>query len=100
MDVIEDNRIIYEKAADAEDNVYTIKGSSIMDTICRLISDGADMEVTVNGMLISEAVLDGICVDEAWAIAEFYELICADKDYAVCFRYDDIKSLEITEEDE
>lgn len=98
MDAAGDNRIVYKKEA-VEDSVYTIKGSSIIDTICKMISASEDVKVNINGVTLSEAVLHALYMEEMEAISDFYRMIDADKEYTVYFEYGDIKLLEIVEAD-
>lgn len=97
MDAAGYNRAVYVKM-DVYDKVYTIKGSSVLDTICKIASEKADVLVRINGEVLSRTMLDGMCTGETKAIVSFYQRIYTDKEYKICFN-EDSKVLDVAEED-
>jgi len=90
MDISTDNKNIYGKVV-VDDSLYAIKGSSVIDMVCKMVSDNADMKVMVDDMVLEEDVVAGVCIGEPECISRFYEFINIDKDYVISFGYDSIK---------
>lgn len=92
-----DSRALYVKM-DVYDKEYTIKGSGVLDTICKIASEKTGVLVRINGEMLSRTMLDGMCMGEAKAIVSFYRQVYTDKEYKICFN-EDSNVLDVAEED-